>query len=290
MSAPFDIDAAYAMFRTSLDAATDIVVSTHLRPDGDAIGSETGLVHYLVSLGKRVRVINNDPTPELLRFVVPREVEIEVYDPAVHDALYESTDLVCLVDNSAPDRLGRLEPIIRSVADKVLCIDHHPERQAPWKRLILDTSASATTVMILRLLREAGFEPDAHAAQALYTGLATDTGFFRFNSTNIESHHVAAELLPLGARPAEVFRAIHERNSVAFTRLLGAALSDLRMDEQGQIATVRIPRRIVEQLGAEQEDTSEIMTALLALDGVPRRRALPGAGRWRDQGVAALQA
>ena len=255
-------------FERAIDSAESFVVSTHLRPDGDAIGSETGLIHFLLSRGKQVRVINNDPTAESLRFVEPEGVDVEVYDPERHDELFRSVDRVMLVDNSAPDRLGRLEPIIREVAPKVLCIDHHPLREAPWPRPILDVDSGATAVMIYRLTRAFGWTPDLHAATAMYVGLSTDTGFFRFNSTNPQAHRIAAELLEMGVRPAKIYRAVHERNSVAFMKLLGHALATLRVEADGSIAVVTISQALIRDLDAASEDTSEITTALLSIEGV----------------------
>jgi phosphoesterase RecJ-like protein len=164
--------------------------------------------------------------------------------------------------------LGSMERIVREVSDRVLCIDHHPSRDAPWRYTILDVEASATTAMIYELTRECGWTPDRSAAEALYLGLATDTGFFRFNSTNARSHRVAADLIDLGVEPASTYRAVYERNSVEFTRLLGHALSDLRIAAGGSLASVAITGSTIASLGADGVDTAEITTFLLAIDGV----------------------
>ena len=92
-------------------------------------------------------------------------------------------------------------------------------------------------------------------------GIAADTGFFRFNSTNPEAHRIAAELIEHGVDQAAAYRALHERNSVAYTRLLGYALSRLRMDRGTQIASVSLERTSIEALDALDVDTSEIMSA-----------------------------
>lgn len=263
-----DLAADLKRLQSSLEGTRDLVVSTHLKPDGDAIGSESALSAWLLEQGKRVRIVNNDPTPELLRFIEPEGVTIELYDPATHDALFRGTDRVLLVDNSAPDRLGRLEPIIREVADNVLCIDHHPAREVPWSDPILDVDACATAAIVYRLTHALGWKPTERAALATYVGIAADTGFFRFNSTNPEAHRIAAELIEQGVDQAAAYRALHERNSVAYTRLLGHALGRLRIDREPEIASVCLTREAIDALDAGDVDTSEIMSALLALDGV----------------------
>jgi phosphoesterase RecJ-like protein len=259
---------AHATFRRLIDAAGSFVLATHLNPDGDAVGSEVSLARFLHSRGKALRIVNHDPTPPNLQFVVPPELSLELYRPAEHDAVFAGADLVVLLDNSAPDRLGAMERVIRAAAARVLCIDHHPAREMPWPHRIVDERACATTVIVYELTRAAGFTPDRAAAQALYVGLATDTGFFRFKSTSAHAHEIAAELLRLGADPARTFQELCERNSLAYTRLLGHSLAEVELTGGGVIAVVRIDRGVLERTSASDVDTSEISTALLAMDGV----------------------
>ena len=258
----------HQLFRVLCDSAQRVVLTTHINPDGDAIGSELSLARFLETRGAKVRILNQDPVPELLQFVLDSKPPPELYQRGEGDAALAQADLVILVDNSAPDRLGRMEAPMAGVADRVLCIDHHPTRDAPWAHNIVDVEAAATTAMIYELTRAWGWTPDAIAANAIYTGLATDTGFFRFNSTNARSHEIAAELLELGVAPARVYRAVYERNSVAYTRLLGHSLAGLRLDAGGAVASVRITRQLTDTLQAGDVDTSEITTALLAIDRV----------------------
>jgi phosphoesterase RecJ-like protein len=255
-------------FRELCESAERFVLTTHMNPDGDALGSQVGLARFLEARGKTVRVVNQDATPEILRFLDAYVGGVEIYAPEVHDDALRSTDLIVLVDNSAPDRLGRMETIMGEVTDHTLCIDHHPSRRAPWSHLILDEGSCATSVMIYDLVRAAGWDLDREAAEGLYVGLATDTGFFRFNSTDAKAYEVAAELVRLGVDPSGVYQAIYERNSVAFTRLMGHALTGVRVAGGGAVASVSITRDLTERLHAEDVDTSEITTPMLALDGI----------------------
>jgi phosphoesterase RecJ-like protein len=172
-----------------------------------------------------------------------------------------------------------MEKAILSVAGKVLCIDHHPTQGTPWAHNILDVQASATAAMIYDLTTGAGYRPDLPAAEALYAGLSTDTGFFRFNSTRVRAHEIAAELIRAGVEPAKCFREVYEKNSPAWTRLLGRALAGLRLDAGGGIVSVRITRAEEIECGADGADTSEMATSLLAIEGVRIAllfRELPG--------------
>jgi phosphoesterase RecJ-like protein len=260
--------AQHALFRAICERTREFVLTTHVKPDGDALGSQVGLGRCLLDRGKSVRIVNHDPAPETLRFIEDPSLPVEVYDPARHDPLLASAERIVLLDNSAPDRLGRMEDAIVRAAPRTLCIDHHPTRDTPWADQIVDERACAASVMIYDLVRAWGWTPDVRAAEAIYVGLATDTGFFRFNSTNRHAHEVASELLDLGVEPGRAYREVYERNTLAFTRLLGHALAGLRLDAGGAVATVRLDREAIDRLEAHDVDTSEITTAQLALDGV----------------------
>ena len=255
-------------FRRAVDDVRSVVLVSHINPDGDAIGSELGLARFLASRGKTVHIVNQDPAPESLDFLDLDGFVLEIYEPARHDPLLRTIDRVVLVDNSAPDRLGRMERPMLDAAGRTLCIDHHPTRDAPWGESIVDEDASSTTAVIYELVQACGFEPSRSAAQALYVGLATDTGFFRFNSTSPRAHEIAADLLRLGVDPAAVYQRLHERNAERYLRLLGHALAGLRIDGAGQIASVEIPRALVATLGAETVDPTDILNVLLTLDAV----------------------
>jgi len=269
----------HAAFRALLARAKLYVLVTHVNPDGDAIGSQVGLGRYLRSLGFEVRIVNQDETPPEIRFLEFDGPFAEAYDPARHDGLLDASDAIVLVDNSAPDRLGRMEAPVRTRAAKTFCIDHHPTRSTPWAGNVIDTSASATAVIVHELVRAGGAAPDRAAAEALYAGLATDTGFFRFNSTSPRAFRVAAELLEAGADPTRCYREVYERNTPAYTRLLGRALAGLSLATGGAVATVGITLGMIDACGAAGVDTSEFTTPLLAVDGVRIAmlfRELPG--------------
>jgi phosphoesterase RecJ-like protein len=260
--------ADHAAFGDLISRSKLFVLVTHVNPDGDAIGSQVGLGRFLSSLGLEVRVVNQDPTPRELRFLTFDGPEAESYEADRHDGLLDAADAIVLVDNSAPDRLGRMELPVRARTVKTFCIDHHPTRETPWAGNVIDTSACATAVIVYELIRERGGTPDRAAADALYAGLATDTGFFRFNSTSPRAFRVAAELLDLGADPTRCYREVYERNTPAYTRLLGRALGGLALAADGAVATIAITREMIDDVSAAGVDTSEFTTPVLAVDGV----------------------
>ena len=259
---------AHSAFRELVDGHRHFLVTTHMNPDGDGIGSQLCLARFLRSLGREVRMVNQDATPTNLRFLKDEQFPVEVFNRSAHLPLLREVDLAIMVDNSAPDRLGRMEEPMLEVASKTLCIDHHPTRETPWAHNVLDQEACATAAVVYELVTGFGWEPDKAAAEALYVGIATDTGFFRFNSTNAQAHEISARLFRLGVDPAKCYQEIHERNSEAYTRLLGHALADLRLDGGGTVAAVRITQEMVDRCRAGKVDTSEITTSLLSMYGV----------------------
>jgi phosphoesterase RecJ-like protein len=245
-----------------------VVLTAHMHPDGDALGSQLGLAAFLMERGIEVTILNPDPVSDTLQFIVDRRHKVQTFNPAIHPGTLSDAARIILLDNSAPDRLGSMEEAMVENADRVLCIDHHPSRQPPWADMILDQASSATAAMVYELITRQGWTPDSAAARALFAGLATDTGFFRFNSTNAQAHRIAADLLEIGVDTAATFQAVNERNTPAYTRLLGEALSGLRLDAGGAVVSVRIDNDSQARCEGRGVDTSEMTTPLLAIDGV----------------------
>ena len=258
----------HLLFQEVIGRHDAVVLTAHMHPDGDALGSQLGLAAFLLDQGIAVTILNPDPVSETLQFMVQPRYDIHTFDPELDGTKLAEAACIILLDNSAPDRLGSMEEAMVRNADRVLCIDHHPTRQPPWKEMILDQSSSATAAMVYELTTRQGWIPDQAAALALFVGMATDTGFFRFNSTNAQAHRIAADLLEIGVDTAATYRAVNERNTPAYTRLLGEALSGLRLDAGGAVVSVRIDSESQDRCHAGGVDTSEMTTPLLAIDGV----------------------
>jgi phosphoesterase RecJ-like protein len=258
---------AAARLRPLIDAARTVVLLTHVTPDGDGIGAEICLHSYLVSRGIDARILNTDPLPERYRFLDVRGA-VELFDPARHDAFVRGADLIFMLDNSAPSRLGAVEAATRASRATTICIDHHNITDPFWKVNIIDQEASATGEMVYRIVQALGVRPDFVGAQAAYVSLVTDTGYFRFGKTAPRSHEAAADMLAQGVSPPRVYAEVYERHSAAFVRLGGVALSGLRVEEDGRLAWIVLTKQQVEECGAELEDTSDIVNELLTIDQV----------------------
>ncbi len=175
-------ESGHSLFKAVIDSHEAVVMTTHMHPDGDALGSQLGLAAFLMQQGVAVTILNPDPVAETLAFIVEPHHQVRTFNPEIDRSRLRDASCIILLDNSAPDRLGSMEAAMVENAARVLCIDHHPSRQPPWADLILDQSSSATAAMVYELVTRQGWTPDRAAARALFVGLATDTGFFRFNS------------------------------------------------------------------------------------------------------------
>ncbi len=241
------------------------VLTTHVQPDADGIGSELALAALLRALGAEVRIVNADRTPAALTFL-DEAGEIATYEPAEHDPLLAGADAIVMLDNSDPARLGALEPGVRASTARTVSIDHHPDPDPFWSLLVVRIGVSSTAEVVLDLARAAGVPPSPAAARALYAGLVGDTGRFRFGSTSAEAFAMAAELVRAGVSPAAMFARMEECVSGPFLKLMGRTLGAAELLEGGRLVALSVPRALIVELGAEDEDTSEIINEALRLE------------------------
>jgi phosphoesterase RecJ-like protein len=243
------------------------VLTTHVNPDGDGVGSQVALWHFLRSRGKEVWIVNNNELAVNLRFLEPPG-GIRIYEPERDDPLLHRADAVLVLDNSAPERLDRMrEAVLASPATKI-CIDHHPDPDEVWDLLVIRETACATGEIVHELIRRMGGELNAEMATALYTAVVTDTGHFRFSNTRPSTHRLAAELVEAGVSVPRVYEEVYEQSSPAYMRLLGAALEALRLESSGRLGILTVTRELMARCGAEDEDTSEIINTVLGIAGV----------------------
>lgn len=250
-----------------VESATSIVLTTHVQPDGDGIGSEVALAAYLRGLGKRVTILNPHPTPRRFRFLDPA-ASIVAFEPAVAASLLDGADLLVVLDISVPDRLGKIEPLLQDRALSIAVIDHHAGPSEFTALDYRDATASATGEIVYRLLGEWDAPITPEIATALYTAIAYDTGGFRHTNTTARIHEIAAELFRLGGDVRAVHRNLFESTSLATLRLLGRVFTDFEISAGGRIAWVVLPRSVMKEVGAEAEDVEGVVEALRSIEGV----------------------
>ncbi len=232
------------------------VLTSHARPDGDAIGSVLACSQILRQMGKEAQVVLADGVPRIYQTLPFTDTVIET--TAINGAYEAAIVLEC--DSIQRTRLEGLD------RQFLISIDHHqtgrPFAHVNW----IDPSACATGELIYRLAREAGVPISPEVATCLYTAVMTDTGSFMFQGTNEHTFALARELVLAGADPAACARNIYFSHPTSKMRLLGSALSNLH--REGSLVWIWVTREQMDRVGAIDEDCEGLVNYALAIQGV----------------------
>lgn len=237
-----------------LASAKDVLVSIHVNPDGDAFGSLLGMTRLLQKLGKRVVPVSTDVVTHRYSFLpgIDQIVNVETargmgpFDTAV------------ILDSGDFDRIGDVTELVTD-GMKVINIDHHESNPAFGDAHWVDTEASAVCEMLVPLYRELGVEIDRESALMLYTGIATDTGIFRFSNASSKAFATAAMLVELGANPALVAREAVISTGYEELRVLGKVIDRMETHSGNRIV---ISHLIPEEEGTDTEGFIDYLTAI----------------------------
>ena len=227
------------------------VVTGHLNPDGDVLGSMAALAVVLRRLGKEVVAFNRDPVPEQFGFL-SLAAELVTDRERVGPV-----DAGILVDCSDPDRVVPGFAGLLGGAP-IIALDHHAGAAGEIDLLYHDTAAPAVGVLVYRLALALGVEVDAEVGEGIYTSIVTDTGSFCYSNTNVEAHRIAAELLTAGVDGHRIVSALYEAEPLAKFKAMGLALSALELSSDGRVAWMILSPEAL----AENGSTAEL------LDGV----------------------
>ena len=244
------------------------LVTAHVRPDGDALGSEVGCAGLLRGLGKDVRIVNSSPTPPRYDFLEPGGLGFEHYGHGVTDAHLDDRQALVILDLSSWSQLGEMAAFVRGFPGHKLIIDHHVSEDDLGAEVIKDTEAEATGTLVLRGFEALDQAPDPAAATGLLTAIAMDTGWFRHPSTRPSTLRDAAILMEAGARIEGIYRALFERNTLGRLRLSGLAFERLALDCDGRVAYTSVTREDFDRSGAIPPETEDLIDQAVALRGV----------------------
>jgi phosphoesterase RecJ-like protein len=232
------------------------LLTSHARPDGDAIGSALACCQLLRAMGKQADVVLHDAVPRIYRSLPFAD---QVVQSNTVEGNYEAA-IILECDSIHRTRLAGLEDRF------LISIDHHvsgrPFAHVNW----IDPHAVATAEMVFRLAREAGAKFSPEIATCLYTALMTDTGSFMFQGTNEKTFALARELVLAGADPSHCARSIYFAHSVAKMRLLGEALRNL--STEGQVGWTWVMQKEMERYAAKEEDCEGLVNYVLSIGEV----------------------
>lgn len=243
------------------------LLTTHINPDGDAIGSEIAFAHLLRSQGKQVRILNDSPTPRAFEWLVG-DGPVEVYDEALAETRFAEADALIVIDTGNRQRIGRLSMHLDRHAIAVAVVDHHVTHEGFGAVNVIEPECAATAVLVHELLLEAGVAIAPNAAAALFVGLATDTGNFRYSNTDARAMRMAADLIEAGVDAADVAARVHQVASPGRLRFFGEALAALEMRQGGQLVVVEVGPEQFERHGLVGADTEGLVDMPRAIEGV----------------------
>ena len=241
------------------------LLTVHVRPDGDCIGSELAMAAILRRLGKDVRMVNADRVPPDLRFLEGTgDIEhIEAFDPPWLDSL----DVIMVLDTISWAQLGPMKPILQAHNGTIVAIDHHAVGDDIGAIVFSDTQAEATGRLVFEAARHLGIALTPDMATALFTAIATDTGWFRFSSVTDQTFTVIAELVRAGAVPHVIYNRLYEQGSAGKTRLAGRTLAKVELHRDGKLAFTSIMLDDFAQAGAIFSDSEDLINKTLAIGG-----------------------
>ncbi|HEX9393652.1 MAG TPA: bifunctional oligoribonuclease/PAP phosphatase NrnA [Gemmatimonadales bacterium] len=262
---PADRAAAAKEVAAVFKAGSRVALTTHVNADGDGLGSEVGLWHLLAARGVRASITNPTPIPERFAFLIPDGADQS--DRAAKEI--ERADAVVVLDISDLGRIGDLGSAVQARRVPVACIDHHvsPGTLPPGPRLVAP-EATATAELVFDLATTLGWPITADAARALYVGILTDTGGFRFSNTSPRALQVAGALLEGGVDPESIYEAVYASAPEGRIRLTAEVLQTLVVEGDVGLAWVTVPPGALERFEATADDLDGIVEFPRSIAGV----------------------
>lgn len=257
--------------KSLLASPKKIVIVTHKNPDGDAIGSSLALFHYLTKINHAVTVITPNDYPDFLKWVPGQDLILK-FDSQNSQSLeaLNNADIVFTLDFNAFHRAGDMENTLAENKSLKIMIDHHQQPDPYAKYTYSDVSMSSTCEMIYNFIEMLGDldHLDSNMATAIYLGIMTDTGSFRFNSTTSRTHRVIADLIDKGAQNTFIHNQVYDTNSYNRLQLLGCALSNLKVLPEYRAAYITLTLKELQKFDYKKGDTEGFVNYALSLNNI----------------------
>lgn len=240
-------------------ANNSFLISSHLSPDGDAIGSQLAFYWYLKSIGKKVTIFNQDPIPSKFRF-------LKYSDSSVPCKPEQNFDVVIILDCSNPGRLGWDGAMEK--APFVINIDHHRDNTRFGNINFVKTEAAAAGELIYQFFIQNKIEFPPDVAEALYVAIMTDTGGFRFSNTNSSVLRICADLADKGVDCSKVYDKVYTSFSVSALELQARIWSTMSFYHDNHVCCMNMPMALLEELNAQYSDSEGMADYTITAMGV----------------------
>jgi len=257
---------AWPRFVEIVRAHQRFVLTTHVRPDGDAFGSELAMGEILEALGKDVLLCNDFAVPPSLRFLDPRQKHRRLGVDVSAEQLADR-EVLMILDTTAWAQLGAMADVIKTTKAVKVVIDHHISGDDLGAELFKDTEAEATGRLVIAAADQLGVPVGPQIAVPAFAALTTDTGWFRFGSTGADTLRLAARLVEAGAKPDQLYKQLYESDSHARLQLIGRALIHTQSELGGRLIYTWLDRSDFEACGALPSDSEDIINLTLSVAG-----------------------
>jgi len=262
----------YQQIEAEINAASNIVITSHKSPDGDSIGSSLGLLYFIEKLGKTATVCHPDPAPSFLYWLDTSAFLLMSDQPEAVTAAFETADLVFCLDYNATSRVGpNMQALLEGVSCKTVMIDHHLNPEEFPTLTVSETAASSTSELIVELIEQSGNGDllDQKIGTPLYLGILTDTGSFRFSSVKPRTHEVLAKLIAAGVEHHLVHEVLSDNNTASRLRLQGYAMCEkLEIMDDYMVAVISLSKEELAQYNYQKGDTDSLANQVLSIKGM----------------------
>lgn len=250
--------------------ANNVLLTTHVRPDGDACGCVRALAQVIEQLGKKAQPLFMSPLAAWYEAIFDGKPMIlgNAIQPDQLSQHYADVDLIVIVDTDSYVQLPGLEEWLKGCGKKILVIDHHITGDDIGQIKVLDTAAAAAGEIVFDMIKLAGWEITEHIAESIFIALSTDTGWFKFGNTDSRIFHTAAELIDAGARPNVIYRLLYQSFTPSRLYLMTRMLEHLQLHADGRIATQYILRKDFDETGASGPDTENLIDECQRIESV----------------------
>ena len=243
-----------------LKEASSVLLYPHISPDGDAIGSTVAMARVLRQLGKTCYVVTEDEIPENLQFL---DHGYTMPIGEVSDVPTVSMCIDCGEDGRYPKRANWFHQAPISI-----CVDHHPTTEPVFDYNIIDPSAAAAAELIYHLIRALDHPIDRETAEALYTGINTDTGRFQYSNTTAQTHRIAADLIDCGVDVNRMNVELYESQRPERMRIEAQVMNNMKLSADGKFAMAYVTRAMMEENDVRSGDTDAVVANLRSIRGV----------------------
>lgn len=263
----------YQEITKSIQAANHIVITSHKSPDGDSIGSSVALYEFCKSLGKEAVICHPDPAPDFLLWLPAASGILNMeQQPGIVRGLMQEADLIFCLDYNETSRVGNeMQVVLENAKAKKILIDHHLNPSDFPDIVLSETSVCSTSQLIYDVIECSGsielLNPEI--GTAIYLGIMTDSGSFRFPSVQVRTHHILAKLIEIGVKHYEVHENVFDTNTVDRLRLRGYACSEkLEILDAIQVAIISLSKEELKRFNHQKGDTEGLVNVALSIQGM----------------------